>query len=214
MKKNKNILEKVESYKYKRGISFATAQGTLYKTFKIIATVAFVWFLVFNLLYILSGFLNLSDVNTNEIKENLISIMCCTALLSFGFILNCTKLHLIGSLIIPLPLIYNILIFYQMISSVSNNSDVIDASNYILNMPPLFYYRHLIPAFLLLICCIVMAIIDIRANIKNNKLYDHIASCLYKEQFSADADLSEEEWSKLIENSDKQNYSQQFSENN
>lgn len=216
MKKNENILKRVEQYKYKRGIYIADTGSSLYKVLRILATLSFIYFMMFNMLYILAELMmiGLGQVNFSDVKDAFIPVAVCTALIIAGYVLNCTRLKLSGCFVSLLPLIFNIIVFYRTVSNASGSGEVVDTTSYILGMPPYFYYRHLIPTVLLFIFMVIMIIVDIRARIKNNKLYDHIMDNLYVQYRSGDkSDMSEAEWQEFLNTYDPSGYKKQFTEN-
>ena len=216
MKKNENILNRLEQYKYKRGISYATTDGKLYKGLRIFTTLSFIYFIIFNLLFLLAELMmiSLNNVKFSDVQGIVISVATCTVLIIAGYILNCTKFRLAGAILPLLPLIFNILVFYQAVSNASNTSGVLDTSNYIFNLPPFFYYRHLIPTVLLFVGFAFMAIIDIRARQKTNKLYRHLTESLYLQYKPEErSELTDEDWDNFLNNYNPNRYNRQFTLN-
>ena len=185
MKKNQDILDRVEQYKYKRGIQFADKNGRLYGVMKICSLLSFIYFMVFNGLYILAQtmMVSLGQNKFADIKSSFIPITVCTVIIIVAFILSRTKLSFFSSIAIIPPLVINLLVFTRTVASASGSNGVEDISNYILGMPPFYYYRHVIPTALLIIFFAVMAGIEIYAYIKNSKLYNHLAEGGYSNQF-------------------------------
>ena len=215
MKKNANILKRVEQYKYKRGISYATTDGKLYGAMRVCATLSFIYFMIFNGLYVLaqSMMIGLGQTKFADVRASFVPITVCTALIIAGYVLNCTRLRLWGCFLCIPTLTVNLIVFTRTLLNASSG-DVVDISNYILGMPPLYYYRHLIPTVLLFIFFVAMLVIDIRARVKTNKLYIHITECLYEQYNSTDrTDLTDEEWEDFINNYSSSGYKNQFEQN-
>ena len=215
MKKNKNILKRVEQYKYKRGISFADTDSASYKFMRVLATLSFAYLMFFNTMYILGQIFNFVTGQGERVNKNaFIAITISTAVIIIGYVLNCTRLRLYGSFTMILPAITNFIFFRHAFNPNASSDGVLDTTNFILGMPPRFYVRHFIPVVLLLIAAIVMIIIDIRARVKNNRLYNHIMESLYVQYRSGDkADMSEEEWQEFINSYEPSPYKKQFAEN-
>lgn len=185
MKTNQEILNRVEQYKYKRGIQFADKNGKLYGAMKICSLLSFIYFMIFNGLFILAQtmMVALGQNKFTDIKSSFIPITVCTVIIIAAYILSRTRLSFIGSVAIIPPLVINLLVFTRTVANASNSKNVEDISNYILDMPPFYYYRHVIPTALLIIFFAVMAGIEIYAYIKNSKLYNHLAEGGYSNQF-------------------------------
>lgn len=216
MKKNENILKRVEQYKYKRGISFAETDGKFYKGLRIFATLMFIYFMAFNMLYVLAELmiLGMEQVKFDAVKDAFLPIAICTVLIIAGYVLNCTRLRLWGCFVCMPPLIINLIVFFRIVKQATGSSGVVDTTSYILGMPPYFYYRHLIPTVLLLIAVIFMAAVDIRARVKNNKLYNHIMENLYVQYKAGNkSDLSDAEWQEFLDEYDPSGYKKQFTAN-
>lgn len=215
MKKNANILKRVEQYKYKRGIVITDTNSSLYKAMRILATLSFIYLMAYNLLYISSQGIALG-LGWIQMNQAFVPIIFCTAFIILGYVLNCTKLKLWGCLVCIPSTIINCVLFWGTFNPNGNSTDnIVDATVPMLfGMPTKFYVRHIIPALLLLIFMVVMVVVDVSARIKNEKLYNHIMENLYVQYQAGKREaMSEEEWTAILNKYDASGYKNQFDEN-
>ena len=189
MKKNKNMLSYIEKYKSKRGINFATTDGALYHSLRVVFTIGFIYIMIFHLLYLLSAITLKADYFAS-VKTIYITVAVCAAGIVLGYILNSTKFKLAGCLVTFVPLIMNLYIFFNI--SVSEKKFLGTATH--------FYYRFAFPALVILFAITFMAIIDIRSKIKTDKLYRHLEEELYRQHKDCNlSSLTSEQWEEIID---------------
>lgn len=215
MKKNPNILKRVEQYKYKRGIHIIDTDSGIYTFMRVLTTIAFIFTMFCNGLYIMGQLINLSSGEKSSINmPAFIAISIGTAVIIIGYVLNCTRFKLWGALALIIPQITNYIYFHHAFNPNASTDGVVDTTSFILGMPIRFYVRHFIPAVIMLIAAIVMVIIDISARIKNNKIYYHILDDLYsKYKAGSREDMNEAEWEEFLSNYEPSKYQKQFTEN-
>lgn len=215
MKKNPNVLKRVEQYKYKRGIHITDTNSTIYTVMRVLTTIAFIFTMFFNGLYTLGQVINFASGDKGSVNmPAFIAISIGTAVIIIGYVLNCTRLRLWGAFALIIPQITNFIFFHHAFNPNASSDGVVDTTNFILGMPIRFYVRHFIPAAVMLIAAIVMIIIDITARVKNNKIYYHILDDLYsKYKAGSREDMNEAEWQEFLDNYEPSRYQKQFIEN-
>ena len=201
MKMYDGVLQRVKQIEEKNGIRYAKPDGALYKTFKVILIIALVWMVCINLLIILGSALSLSSLNSgtvatidgkdytqmeyweyqgedaekiasniiNENRDRLIVTVSCTVLIIVGAILCKFKLHIYGCVVTVAPAVYSIFYFMHKLT---------DAGG-VVGLSPKFYWRHLAPLALIILCIIVMTVIAERAKFKLRKQYKKVTENLY-----------------------------------
>lgn len=194
MKANKNMLEYIEKYKQKRNIRFAEVDGLLYRSLKGVYTLGFIYLLVFQSLYLLS-LLTLSEEKLSASMNIVISAIIFTFGILLGFVFSLTKLKLTGCLLTLPFAALNCALFYKI-------SWTAEVSKEFLGTAVHFYYRFAVPTLLILFAVIFMIVIDIRAKIKNKKLYNHLLGELYRSHKTDElTSLSTEEWENILSGS-------------
>lgn len=189
MKKNANILEYVEKYKYKYGINYSTDGGRLVNTLSVISYIVWIYIFCVTVLFLVSTGLMLSvgHADFNYIANSFITICIGTALMIAGAVLYLCRQKIVGCAITFLsqPVM---VIAYSHIAR--NSAGVLNSS---------FYWRHAVPGALLLCLAGWIAFVLIRANIKTNKLYNMLVTGLYKQYGKHDGEaLSEDEWEEFL----------------
>lgn len=190
MKKNTNILEYVEKYKYKYGISYATDGGSLVKTLGIITGVVWVYTFFMTMLFILGTAMNLKIgfADFDYIANAFITIIVGAAVMIAGAALYVCRLKIAGcaAVIIAQPF---------MVFSYSHLMK--DASGISLNLS--FYWRHAVPAAVLALLAVWIIVVLIRAKVKTNKLYNTLVEGLYKQYGTKDGEkLTEQQWDEFL----------------
>ncbi len=189
MKKNANILEYVEKYKYKYGISYAQEGGKLVKTLSVISYIVWIYTFFMTALFLISTGLMLSVGNADfsYIANSFITICTGAGVMIAGAALYLCKQKILGAAatIVAQPFM---VMAYSHITR--NSAGVINLS---------FYWRHAVPAAILLCLAIWILVVLIRAKVKTNKLYDMLVDGLYKQYGKKDGEtLSEEDWQEFL----------------
>ena len=188
MKKNANILEYVEKYKYKYGISYAQEGGKLVKGLSTITSIVWVYSFFILVLSILSfamnfaaGALNYSDLSGVFIT----TIVCAVAMMVAAALFVCKQK--ICACIVAIVTQPFIVLAYEPISV------------YGMGYLPSFYWKFAVPAALLVIVAAVLVFLLVRAKAKTNKLYDMIVEGLYKQYGTKDGEkLTDSEWDEFL----------------
>ncbi|MBQ8202890.1 MAG: hypothetical protein IJZ75_01230 [Clostridia bacterium] len=191
MKKFKSVLDRVDFIENKFGIYYAKTDGALYKTLKIIYSVAFVYSLFMYVASVLGAALYISDGDYTESMYNfMIAIIIFTVVSLAGTILIWSKLNIVGTAVSLLPVPFLLFIFGK------NLVDEVGTGPF----KAVFYYRHLIPSVIMIVTLLWMFIIALRAHIKRNKRYKQILQNIY-EIFKAENpdNLSLDDWKEFIE---------------
>ncbi len=189
MKKNTNILEYVEKYKYKYGISYAEEGGRLVKTLSAISYIVWIYAFFMTALFILSTSLmfGIGSADFSYIANSFITISTCTFLMIVGAVFYLCHKKIIGC---ALTLISQPLIVIAYSHITRNSAGIINFS---------FYWRHAVPAAILFCLALWIMIVLIRAQVKTTKLYNMLLDGLYRQYGKKDGEkLSEEEWQKFL----------------
>ena len=191
MKKNSNILEYVEKYKYKYGISYAKDGGSLVNTLSVVAYIVWIYTFFMTALYIIgmSFSLSVGGADFNYIANSFITICLGACVMIVGAALYLCKQKIIGSSLTIISQPFMVMAYYH---ATRNSAGELNAS---------FYWRHAVPAALLFILAVWILIVLMRANVKTNKLYNMLIDGLYKQYGKKDGEtLSEEQWDEFLTN--------------
>lgn len=189
MKKNANILEYVEKYKYKYGISYAQDGGRLVNTLSVISYFVWIYTFFMTALYIIgmSFSLSVGGADFNYIANSFITICVGAGVMIVGAALYLCKQKIIGSALTIISQPFMVMAFYH---ATRNSAGELNTS---------FYWRHAAPAAILLGLAVWILIVLIRANIKTNKLYNMLVDGLYKQYGKKDGEsLTEEQWNEFL----------------
>lgn len=236
MKMYDGVLQRVRQVEEKNGISYAKKDGALYKTFKVLLIIALIWTIGINLLIIMGSALSLSSLNSgvvatidgkdytqmeyweyqgedaekiasniiNENRDRLINTSVCSVLIIAGAILCKFNLHIVGVVTTVAPSVYSIFYFMHKLTD----------SGGVVGLSVKYYWRHLAPLLLVIICITVMAIIAERARFKTRKLYKKVTENLferYNVSLAEGGSLSDEQWDEFLKNYDPRiDYRKQF----
>lgn len=188
MKKNTNILEYVEKYKYKYGISYAEEGGKLVKGLTTATSIVWVYSFIMLALSILSFAMNFQGgiLDYNKFSNVFITTIVCTVAMIAAAILFICKQKIIGlvAAIITQPFI---VLAYEPIS--------VYGIGYVAG----FYWKYLVPAIVFVLFAAILLFVLIRANVKTTKLYNMLLDGLYRQYGKKDGEkLSEEEWQEFL----------------
>ncbi|MBQ6718726.1 MAG: hypothetical protein IJN22_07530 [Clostridia bacterium] len=191
MKKNANILEYVEKYKYKYGISYAVDGGKLVNTLSVLSYIVWIYTVFMTALFLISTGLMLSvgKADFNYIANSFITICIGTGVMIVGAVLYLCKQKVIGAAatVVAQPAI--VMAYFHI---TRNSAGMLNLS---------FYWRHAVPAAILLCLALSILIVLIRANVKTNKLYNMVVDGLYKQYGKKDGEtLTEEQWDEFLSN--------------
>lgn len=192
MKKFKSVLDRVDFIENKFGIYYAKTDGALFKTLKVIYSLAFIYTFFINLFTILGTALHIADGDYTEDAYNiLISLIIFTAVALVGSVLLWCKVNIIGSVISLLPASFILFIFAKELVDEVGVGPFKDE----------FYYRHLIPLAIIIIISLWMFAIALRAYIKRNRRYKQILQNVYEIFKLENPDnLSLDDWKDFVEN--------------
>lgn len=219
MKKNENIMARVEQYKYKRGISYNTVDGSLYHGWKIFGTLCFIYYAFFAAMYFLAQILALTGAFGKGYEEsirlqfttNFLPVAIATVITITGYVLTCLKkTKLAGCIAVIVGAVaygISILSIIKLMKLVPGPED-----NWFLGIPGKYYFYNFIPALLLVLSFGVLLSIDISARIKTNKVYNTVVENLYEKHSQETPDgITDSEWQAILSKSGAK-YDKQFKE--
>ncbi len=191
MKKNANILEYVEKYKYKYGIKYAEDGGKLVKTLGVLTAIVWVYLFFMLALSIISNAINYSNLpNFEDVfsKNALINTVISAVVMIIAAAFFVCKQKIIGCVIAII--IQPLIIFVYSVEWA-----------YGLGYLTRFYVSFLAPSLLLIIFAAFLAIVLIRAKVKTNKIYNTLIEGLYKQYGTKDGEkLTDEQWNEFLTN--------------
>ncbi len=190
MKKNANILEYVEKYKYKYGIKYAEEGGALVKHLSVYAGIVWVYSFFILILSILSFAMNFAAgaLDYSYLSNVFITTIVCAVVMIVAAAFFVCKQKIIG-LIVAIAIQPFIVLTYMPISV------------YGAGFLPSFYWKFLVPALLFMVVAVFLLIVLIRARFKTNKLYNMLVDGLYKQYGTRDGEkLTDGEWQEFLTN--------------
>lgn len=208
MKMYESVLTRVRAVEEKNGIHYAKTDGKLYLALRIIYTVFFIYSVGINLMFIAGMFLvRYGTDNFAPIKNLLISVCVCTAVMIAGYILSFFKFKLTAGIISVIAEILLIPLFGTAMK---------DSLGF-MGFKPSFYWRHLIPLAVLVVIMIVMSVIALRAKLKTEKQYKKVTENLYKlynVTVGIESDgITDEQWEIFLQTYDPTDYKKLFKQN-
>lgn len=192
MKKYEGVLKRVREIEFKRGITYARTDGKLYKGFKILYILSFVWLLITSGMMILGHLVVLDGGNTVD-KNFIITSSVCTVVSLIGFVLLCLKQHIAGFCVYTVSTAF---LVFQI-------SSVLKYDLGLWGYRSDLYTNYLIPAVLSIICATVMLIVAVRADIKLNRMYKKVTENLYETyRISAkdSVNMTDSQWEEFLKN--------------
>ncbi len=196
MKMYDSILERVKFLQEKNGIKYATTDGKLYKSLKVLLILFFIYAMVIKSFYFLGALV------ATHLQLDIVTPAVCTVLLMVGFVLVLCKQQLIGSILNLGSSAVLILSFSKVL--VDSLTD---------KLLPKFYWAHLIPLGMIVILSIWMTVIALSSKIKLKKMYNKVAENIYstyKVNVAKGEVIEEEKWEEFLENFDPTRYNDQF----
>lgn len=191
MKMYENILEKVRLYEEKRGITYAKTDGKLYIGVKALYIISLVYTFGVNLLFLLGSLL--SETVFKALENSIYTVIALSVALIAAWVVMGFKKHLWAHIV---AFVLNTLACVGLgITFGRLLTDVI-------GFKAKFYYCHLVPLSLAVLCSIILTIIAVRAIIKTQKTYKIVVENLYNAQKAEDDGkaVSEEEWDEILKN--------------
>ncbi len=189
MKMNENILEYIEKYKYKYGISYAQDGGKLVNTISKIAYIVWIYTFFMTMLFVLSTCLMISvgQADFDYIANSFITICIGAVFMVVGAALYLCRQKIVGCAVTVISQPVMVVAFFHVTR---------DSAGF-LNLS--FYWRHAVPGAILLCLAVWVMIVLIRANVKTNKLYNMLVDGLYKQYGKKDGEtLAEDEWEEFL----------------
>ncbi len=190
MKRQANILEYVEKYKYKYGISYAKEGSNLVKrlyfVIKILLICLCIWIPIFDasLLFNAQGKdFAFSAINSNMYRVEFYTLMGCFVLLVAILILAKKSKYFLSAALLILPVAISC---FKTCTQVG------------LGYKTSFYYGA-VPAYAAILLIAVIMFILIRAEIKTKRIYDMLVEGLYKQYGTENGEkLNEDEWQEFL----------------
>lgn len=195
MKKNQAVLNRVYKYRERKGIKITDTDSGLYITFKVIFILGFVWLMAMQSMYLLGQLLQFTDAAAAKgvLMMPFYLICAATVVIILGFILLLTfKQHIAGGVLELVGLTVTGYEFHYLLVEVNGG---IDSLTY-------FWWRHGVPAAIMMLCCAVMCFIGIRAKYCLNRDYKRVLEIVYinnKERLSTATD---EDWQQIVDELD------------
>ena len=192
MKKNANILEYVEKYKYKYGISYADEKSTLVRrlckfiNFFTICMIIWTFLFCMSLLFkAQSEEFSLFAVNNDYFvyTSEYYTLLACFFLLIVTLILSKKSKYFLGLTVAILPVAISCFRTCTKVGLGYKSS----------------YYIGSVPSYIIMLLVVALIFILIRARIKTNRIYDMLVDGLYKQYGTENGEkLSEEDWQKFL----------------
>ena len=196
MKKNQAVLNRVHKFRERRGLKVVDTDSKVFKAFKISYIVAFGWYLLIHLFYFVGEALVLSTPEASQaVYMEQFYMLCGGAIIAVvGFILVLCNKFLIGGIFNIISAFLDTYQFYVLL--VLRNKDFDSTSKLVV--------RHILPACLLIVCCMVVCGIALRAKHLFNRDYNRVLEALYVTYKDRLHSGSEEEWERLLTELDDQ----------
>ncbi|MBO5200543.1 MAG: hypothetical protein J6B93_04610 [Clostridia bacterium] len=187
MKYYKSVLDRVEEYRYKKGIVRLNTDSSVYTAGKVLYILSFSWLILFQLIYILGGLLMLSsDRLADNATQLLIALGILTPISAIGLVLLCLKQHIASLSVTVLSAVLTMAVFYQ------NEQVQLSFVSGIFTSP--FFWRHFAPAILLIIFAALACGIGIKTALDLKKDYKKVMESMFinfKEKFP---EASDSQW--------------------
>lgn len=204
MKKYDGVLKRVRFLEKKNGISYAKTDGKLYTAMKVLYSIAGVWTFFMNLFFILGFLIQYSGTdNMSSALNYIITAGVCTVLMIAGYVLTCCKINLAGGIMSVVPEI--LLIFFF--------GNILTDSLGVLGFKLSFYWRHLAPLILMIICITIMTVIAVKEKVKTNRMYKKVCENLYNMYNVSIANgdtITDEQWDEFLASYNPDEYQKQF----
>ncbi len=187
MKFEANILQKVRDIEYKRGITYQRVEGRAYKTSKLLYVSALSFTLAIH--FILAVWFLIAGSRAGDNSNLIILASVSGALLVLGLIFSNIKLYL------PCFII-NLTTSLLLIVSYARIFEVIRFMEY----GAKFYWCHLLPLSIIIICNIIMLCIALNEKRRTKQMYNKVLNGLYEKYKKLSDEVSNEEWQDFLKN--------------
>ncbi len=194
MKKYPGILKRAELVDWRSGRVYAKPDGTLFKSLFVLSSLLILYTFFINLFYVLG--LNIIYQDTKEYKQLLfpiVSVAVANALLIASFILMKLKRRVVSAILAIIPSSF-LIVFFGFLSKAEVGEDSF------LGFLPLYFWRHFIPLFFILLFSIWMIAIIVRAKRKFNRVYKETEELLYSLYKENNPNASEADWVEFATN--------------
>lgn len=171
MKKNQSIINRVEQYEFKRGISYIKSNGKFFVTLKIFLSIFFAWAITMNLLTVLSWSIRINTDSFKYISDAFYTMVIFTAISILGFILCFTKFKTIGLFTSICSSIFTIIVYAPLLEDATQT----------FGYKTIFYTRHLIPHAMIVCMALIMIFVILVEFYKFSATYKKIEKNLYEE---------------------------------
>lgn len=188
MKKNANILDYVEKYKYKYGISYAQDGGKLVKALSVITSIVWVYSFFMLALSILSFAMNFAvdKLSYADLSGVFYTTIACAAAMIAAAVLFVCKQKIAGCIVT---------IVTQPFVVLAHAPISVYGMGYVAG----FYWKYAVPTAILVLLAALLLFVLIRANIKTNRLYNMLVEGLYKQYGTKDGEkLTDTEWDEFL----------------
>lgn len=194
MKYNENVLKRVRQIEEKNGIKYLDSKSSLYKAFKFLFVLSFAFTVFINFFNIVGHFFKISedldDRFLSVYKSIFINFLVGTLVMIIGAVIYRFRFKIIGCFSVVVPCVY--FIFYTKNLATDQGQEV-GISFY-------YYWQHLIPLAILILSCLLMTCISVRAKFKTDRLYKKTLQDLYEKYKSSNQNTSEEDWEEYLKN--------------
>ena len=190
MKKNPHVLALVDKYRYRKGIVINDEKSGIYKGFKITYIISVLWTFIFNSLFLIGNLVTLEFSDTKIKTTPAITQLIATLLLIVGFILILKKFYISGGILNILSTVMGTVQYFTLLL---NDIQLKGGISHF------FFWRHLAPAVILIITCLVICCIGIKAKILLNRDYKKMLERLYVKNSEKHANISDDGWQELLE---------------
>lgn len=205
MKYYDGVVQRVKKLEEKNAIFYAKPDGKLYNAFKFIYIAVFIYGGFNVLAYLLGIFIRYKE-RLSEFAVDILTSGVCLVLILAGCVLLLKKIHIAGAALNTAPAVLLIFFFRERLL----DEYTIDS------VYPKYYWRHLAPMLLVIICSVLMCAIAVRAHLKFKSQYTRVTENLYnlyKINAANGEDVSEEQWEEFLEKYDPFSYKPQFLKN-
>lgn len=196
MKKYQKVIDRVEEYRYKKGIVRVDTSSNIYKIGKIFYILSFAWLMAFLLLYIMGVVLQMATGYEIEAIV-LISPVVIAFLATVALVLVCLKQYLIGMITNIFCSALNIALFLgdeNVVLGIIENG-----------IASKFIWRHFVPSVLIILFTLVVCIIGIKTGFDFRKDYKKVMNSMYIKFKEQKPIASDAEWQSYLEGEENGN---------
>lgn len=165
MKINKSELQKIRDYEKRHGIYYATTTGKLYNGLLLAGFLVWIYMMLMALFYI-SGNLIIASENNIPLSNPFITILCAFSVTLVSPVFFAFKQKAVAFLInlTTLPILAMAFVKQTLTSgnSISSKYGVSEFDYGLFGLRKIFYWRHGIPMFIVLVICIWLLVITAR----------------------------------------------------